>query len=274
MSDTSTAPAFCSRYSRRLVPGIGTRSSPWASTQASASCAGVMLLLLGDLGDLRRELQVRVEVLAGEARTVAGGSRPASRSSGDLKRPDRKPRPSGEYGTKPIPSSRQVGSTPFSGSRDHSEYSVWTAVIGWTAWARRIVSGAASLRPMWRTLPCLDELGHRPDGLLDLDVGVDPVLVEEVDVIGPEALERAVDRAADVLGRAVELADRRHVAGGGGVHPPGELGRDHVLVAVALDRAPDELLVGQRPVQLRGVEEVDPELERPLDGGDRLALVG
>jgi hypothetical protein len=93
-------------------------------------------------------------------------------------------------------------------------------------------------------------------------------------MIGPEALERALDRAADVVGRAVELADRRHVPRGGAVHPPGELGRDHVLVAVALDRSPDELLVGHRTVQLRGVEEVDPELERPLDRGDRLALVG
>ena len=36
----------------------------------------------------------------------------------------------------------------------------------------------------------------------------------------------------------------------------------------------DQLLVGHRPVQLRGVQEVDPQLQRALDGGDRLALVG
>ncbi len=56
--------------------------------------------------------------------------------------------------------------------------------------------------------------------------------------------------------------------------PPGELGGDHVLVAVALDRAADQLLVGHRAVELRGVQEVDPQLERPLDRGHRLALVG
>ena len=59
-----------------------------------------------------------------------------------------------------------------------------------------------------------------------------------------------------------------------GLHAAGELGRDNVLVAVALDRLADQLLVGQRPVQLRGVQEVDPELQRALDRGDRLALVG
>ena len=53
-----------------------------------------------------------------------------------------------------MPSSVQVGRISPSGSRDHREYSVCTAVMGWTAWARRIVSGAASLSPMWSTLPC------------------------------------------------------------------------------------------------------------------------
>ena len=54
-----------------MVPGIGTRSSPWARTQASASWAAVMPFSVGDLGDLGGELEVGVEVLAGEARAVA-----------------------------------------------------------------------------------------------------------------------------------------------------------------------------------------------------------
>ena len=73
---------------------------------------------------------------------------------GRRERPVRKPRPSGEYATKPIPSSRTVSSTSLSsGSRDHSEYSLCSAVTGCTACARRIVSGDASDRPMCRTLP-------------------------------------------------------------------------------------------------------------------------
>ncbi len=79
---------------------------------------------------------------------------PSGRSSGERKRPVRNPRPSGLYGTKPMPSSAVSGSSSSSGSRDHSEYSVCSAWIGWTACARRIVSGAASDRPRKRTLPC------------------------------------------------------------------------------------------------------------------------
>ena len=41
VSSTSTAAAFSSRYFSRLVPGIGTTSSPWWRSHASASCAGV-----------------------------------------------------------------------------------------------------------------------------------------------------------------------------------------------------------------------------------------
>jgi hypothetical protein len=52
-----------------------------------------------------------------------------------------------------MPCSRSSGSSSASGSRVHSEYSVCSAVTGCTAWARRIVSGAASGRPMCRILP-------------------------------------------------------------------------------------------------------------------------
>ena len=100
------------------------------------------------------------------------------------------------------------------------------------------------------------------------------MLVEEVDVVGAEPLERAVDRAPHVLGRAVERADGRHVTGRRVVHAARELGCDHVLVAVALDRPADEHLVGQRAVELRGVEEVHAEPQRPLDRRCGLVLVG
>ncbi len=52
-----------------------------------------------------------------------------------------------------MPSSRTVGSTSSAASRSKIEYSVCSALTGWTAWARRIVSGPASLRPNHFTLP-------------------------------------------------------------------------------------------------------------------------
>src|SRR5438034_8235728 len=53
--------------------------------------------------------------------------------------PVRKPLPRGLNGTNPMPSSSRVGSSSSSGRLHHSEYSLCTAVTGWTAWARRIV---------------------------------------------------------------------------------------------------------------------------------------
>src|SRR5699024_8594800 len=70
---------------------------------------------------------------------------PSANSAEVLTVPVRKPLPSGLNGTKPMPSSAQVGSTSGSGSRVHSEYSLCTAVTGWVAWARRIVPATSSI---------------------------------------------------------------------------------------------------------------------------------
>jgi hypothetical protein len=68
-------------------------------------------------------------------------------------RPVRKPRPSGLNGTSPMPSSARTAMIPASGSRQNSEYSICSAVTGWTACARRMVRALASDRPKYRTLP-------------------------------------------------------------------------------------------------------------------------
>ena len=46
-----------------------------------------------------------------------------------------------------MPSSRHVGTTACSMSRLNTDHSDWTAVIGWTAAARRIVSAELSESP-------------------------------------------------------------------------------------------------------------------------------
>ena len=67
--------------------------------------------------------------------------------------PVRKPLPSGLNGTKPMPELLEGRQDSSSGSRHHSEYSLWSAVTGWTACARRIVCTPASDRPKCFTLP-------------------------------------------------------------------------------------------------------------------------
>ena len=162
-----------------------------------------------------------------------------------------------------MPSSRTVGRISSSRSRVNSDYSLWSAVIGCTAWARRIVSAAASDRPRWRTLPASTSSGHRADGLLDRDRRVDPVLVVEVDVVDAEPLQRGVARGPDVVGAAVD-ADPAAV----GVALVAELGGELDLVAAAGDGLADELLVGERAVHVGGVEEGHAEVERAVDGRD------
>ena len=77
--------------------------------------------------------------------------------------PASKPRPSGEYATTGIPSSRAVASSPsfgsgFSMSSVNGEYSTWTAVIGCTACARRNAAGDGSESPRYLTFPSLEKI--------------------------------------------------------------------------------------------------------------------
>ena len=167
-----------------------------------------------------------------------------------------------------MPSSRRTGSTFGSGSRVHSEYSDCRAVTGWTAWARRIVSAPASDRPMWRILPAVTSSARRRRCLRWVCSGR-----RGAGSRGRcgrcRAVGGALDRGADVGGAAVQVPD---AAAGVGDEP--ELGRQHDLVAPVLDRPADELLVGVGPVDLGGVDEGDAEVERPVDGADRLGVVG
>ncbi len=125
-----------------MVPGIGAMSSPWASNQASATCADVASSLGGDGLDLVDDAEVLSKLLGKRGLLLRQSS--SAQLLGERIVPVRKPCPSGEYGTKPMPSSRSSGSSSASGSRVHREYSVCSAASGCTAWARRIVSGPAS----------------------------------------------------------------------------------------------------------------------------------
>src|SRR5205823_2167518 len=110
--------------------------------------------------------------------------------------------------------------------------------------------------------------GHRADRLLDRRLWVDAMLVVDVDAIGAEPLERGVAAGEHVLAIAADPQSLALL-----VTDVAELGREHDLVASALDRTADQPLVRERAVDVGGVEEIDPELERPVDRGDRLALV-
>jgi hypothetical protein len=114
-----------------------------------------------------------------------------------------------------------------------------------------------------------NEFRHRADRVFDRRVRIDTVLVEKVDVVGREPPQRTFDRNANVLRSAIEgTCAARHVG------DPAELRCEHDLVAAVLDRPPDELLVGERAVRLRGIQERGTEIERAMDRQDGLCFVG
>ena len=111
------------------------------------------------------------------------------------------------------------------------------------------------------------QLGHSADGVLDRSVRVDPVLVVQVDVVGAEALQGALDRGADVGRAAVEDAGPAS-----GVRHQPELRRHHDLIAAALDGPADQFLVEVRAVDLSSIDVSDAQIQRPVDGADRLGV--
>jgi hypothetical protein len=115
----------------------------------------------------------------------------------------------------------------------------------------------------------LDQLGHRPPGVLHRHRAVHPVLVVQVDMVDPEPRQRPITGPPDVVRFPVDA----HPAAIGPVLVA-ELGGQHHLVAVSGDRPPDQPLVGERSVHVGGVQQGDAQLQRPVDGGDRLLLVG
>ena len=88
-------------------------------------------------------------------------------------------------------------------------------------------------------------------------------------MLHPEPRQRAVTSFAHMLRPAIRALDPPLRVDG-----EAELGGENDIVAASLDGAPDQPFVLERAVDLGGVEEVDAELERPVDGCDRLRLIG
>ena len=116
----------------------------------------------------------------------------------------------------------------------------------------------------------LHEVGERADAVLDRHVRIDAVELVEIDVRDAESLQARVARRADVLGPPVHAAH----AGIPGLAHDAALRREHHALAAIADRAADQLFVGERTVHVGRVEQVDAEVERAVDRGDRLGLVG
>ncbi len=114
-----------------------------------------------------------------------------------------------------------------------------------------------------------NEIADGSGDIFDRHGRIDPVLVEEIDPVGPQPPQRAFDRIADRFRPAVPFGAGLHAAD----EAEAEFGRDGHMIAAALEGAPDQLLVGERTVALGGVEKRASELDGVMKRRDRFRLV-
>jgi hypothetical protein len=101
-------------------------------------------------------------------------------------------------------------------------------------------------------VPDLALLNQLLDGachIFDGHLRIDTVLVEQIDHVGLESLERRLGDLLDVLRPTVEARE------GGEVEA--ELRGDHNLIPEGSKRFADKFLIGERAVDFSGVEEGD-----------------
>ena len=112
-----------------------------------------------------------------------------------------------------------------------------------------------------------DQVADRPGNLFDRHLGIDAVLVVEVDMVGTQPFQRAFDRPANLFRTTAERLPPLRV------DPNAEFsGYDH-LVANRRECLADQLLIGKRPVTLRRIEKGNTLFVSPADQGDHLVSV-
>ena len=162
---------------------------------------------------------------------------------------------------KAAPCATHHGRTSASRSRVQSESSDCTEATGWIACAASSCSTVDLGHPDRPRLAGGDGLRHRGPGLLDGHALVDAVQLVEVDVVGPQPLQRGVDPLADVLGRAVA---RRSSA----LRRPRPRARPSWPGCTASRRPssarPTSSSFAERAVDVGGVDQRDPAFQRAM----------
>ena len=130
---------------------------------------------------------------------------------------------------------------------------------GWRGRSTSRCSGPCPARTRSVSAPSVSSMSVSELGAVDL---------VEVDPVGAEAAQAVLDLADDPAPRVAELV-------GVVAHRAVDLGReDHVVAAAAGERLADDLLGLAARVDVGGVDEVDPRVERAVDDRDRLVVVG
>ena len=104
--------------------------------------------------------------------------------------------------------------------------------------------------------PFLNQVLHRSRHVLDGHVRVNPVLVEKVDDVGSEPLERGLGHLLDMFGATVQYRCTL-CSPGIDLGVKAELGGDHHLPTEGRERLSDQFFVCERSIHFGGIEKCD-----------------
>ena len=122
-------------------------------------------------------------------------------------------------------------------------------------------------RPDRTDFATVDQVRERRKRLLDVGVRVRPMDLVKIDMVGFQSAQRVFNRGHDPSPGSSLMV-------GLITHRPAELGREHHVVATPLERFPEDFLGLALGVRVRGVDEVDPRVQRLVDDADRVLVVG
>jgi hypothetical protein len=115
----------------------------------------------------------------------------------------------------------------------------------------------------------VDEFLHLRERVFDWRVGIDAMLVVEIDVINAEPAQARLAGAANVIGLSIHISRRQVVE----VALVTEFRRQNDFVTASLNGFADQFFVSKRAIHVGGVEEGDAEFDRPMNGRDGFALI-
>src|SRR5687768_1769073 len=117
-------------------------------------------------------------------------------------------------------------------------------------------------------LPGPYELGHRAHCFLDRHIGIDAMLIVEIDDLDIEAPEAVFAGLAHIIGPAAHAPETSIFAA-----YIAEFGGEKHFVAAPRSRAADEFLVAPDAVHVGSVEEIYAPIERMVDRRDRFRII-
>src|SRR5258707_11192434 len=114
-----------------------------------------------------------------------------------------------------------------------------------------------------------NKLGHGGDGFLDGNIGIDAMLIIEIDRFNAQALQARVARAANVLWRTIDTANSV------GTDAETKFGGDDYGVARYLaQETAEQFFILVRAVDFRGVEKVAAEFQIAVKNLQGFLFVG